>query len=291
MRRRWLAALFACLAGSSACAWDAHEGEPLPTRYGEVVATESGEDAYDLAVEGRSVGTLRGLAGRWLNAAYLNLVSGEGVDYVLVDLLVPGLYCTHEFAVLELSAGQPPRLGANFGECHDLEWARVVDGRLVVLLQKSIVYVEGEPEPEPEYTAFLWRNGYSEELAGPCTDIDPLEAGPLALLDRLRDGATAANASAFGLGVEPCAGFVRDEDLPGLLARLDSQRPALAVTSAKSSKLSRGLSTEGHEAAFLVESWRQGVYPPALDSRDWTGHLTEEQRAELARIGADARDP
>lgn len=65
----------------------------------------------------------------------------------------------------------------------------------------------------------------------------------------------------------PARGFVRPEDLEPLMSRLDDQAPCAAVLQFVSAHLPTGKSTVGHEAAVLVEAFRQGYYPavPASD--------------------------
>lgn len=60
-------------------------------------------------------------------------------------------------------------------------------------------------------------------------------------------------------------GFVRSEHIPALIALLDSEEPCASVTLASSSTLLFD-STVGIEAAYLIEGYRAGEYPPDLNS-------------------------
>lgn len=76
-------------------------------------------------------------------------------------------------------------------------------------------------------------------------------------------------------------GFVAEAELPGLFSLLDSADPCAVVLQPISAHLPTSFSTVGHEAALLVEGFRQGHYPvsPASDLhhvdldelRDWWG--------------------
>lgn len=73
-------------------------------------------------------------------------------------------------------------------------------------------------------------------------------------------------------------GWVKEEHLPTLIELLDSPTECLPVVHEKSSTLP-SRSTIGQEAAFLVQGFRAGRYPPALfaeksgvtkqELRDW----------------------
>lgn len=68
---------------------------------------------------------------------------------------------------------------------------------------------------------------------------------------------------------EPVRRWISERDIPALIERLDSQAPCLAVVDARSSFLP-GISKEGDEAAFLIDGFRSGFYPPRLASRPYS---------------------
>jgi len=55
-------------------------------------------------------------------------------------------------------------------------------------------------------------------------------------------------------------------DVKALALKLGSKEPCCYVVSEKSSYIPQGLSTVGDEAAFLIEGYIYGYYPPELDS-------------------------
>lgn len=63
--------------------------------------------------------------------------------------------------------------------------------------------------------------------------------------------------------------WVSVEDIPQLISLLDSEIACASVASIVSSYIGPGKSSVGHEAAFLIEGFRTGVYPPHLNSSRW----------------------
>jgi hypothetical protein len=61
-------------------------------------------------------------------------------------------------------------------------------------------------------------------------------------------------------------GWIREADVPGLIALLESREPVAHVVMVISSYLPRARSFVGQEALFLVEGFRQGRYPPSTHS-------------------------
>jgi hypothetical protein len=59
--------------------------------------------------------------------------------------------------------------------------------------------------------------------------------------------------------------WVQEKDLQKLILMLDSPVPCAPVVHAKSS-FWPGVSTIGDQAAFLIQGFRAGIYPPALHS-------------------------
>jgi len=83
--------------------------------------------------------------------------------------------------------------------------------------------------------------------------------GPREFLDQLR--------STSGYTVQGIhRGWVRLSDLPALVALLDSTEPCGSVALSWSSYADPHPSTLGVEAAFLIEGYRRGEYPPGLNS-------------------------
>lgn len=73
---------------------------------------------------------------------------------------------------------------------------------------------------------------------------------------------------------KPC--WVAAKDIPYLISRLDSVLPSAAVVMSAESNLRLG-STEADEAAFLIQGFRQGRFPPALRSE----RISDQDRMEI----------
>ena len=69
--------------------------------------------------------------------------------------------------------------------------------------------------------------------------------------------------------------WILEQDLPGLITLLDSETPCASTVSADSSTLPPPGSTVGHEAAFLIQGFREGRYPAELNSSRFTPDKTE----------------
>jgi hypothetical protein len=74
-------------------------------------------------------------------------------------------------------------------------------------------------------------------------------------------------------------GWIREEDIPGLLALMESEEPCGGVAMSISSHSAPGPSTVGNEAAYLVMGYRKGEYPPSLESTSQL--VTVEDKAAL----------
>ena len=95
--------------------------------------------------------------------------------------------------------------------------------------------------------------------------FDWQHAGPFEFIDQLTSVKTGSYTV---LGVHHA--WLREDDLPGLIALLDSDERCMSVCRTISSYLDTEGSTVGHEAAFLIEGFNKGIYPPALHSKGWT---------------------
>lgn len=108
----------------------------------------------------------------------------------------------------------------------------------------------------------------AEQAAGPHADW--AAGGATGLLETLR----RHRRILYLIDRDSRRGFVAESDLPGLVALLDSGEPCAVVLQPISAHLPTRPSTVGHEAALLIEAFRQGRYPlsPASDLR----HVDEE---------------
>ena len=73
-------------------------------------------------------------------------------------------------------------------------------------------------------------------------------------------------------------GWIRDEDIALLMTHLDSQARCAHVKVGISSHDPSGFITEGTQAAFLIEGFRRGNYPPELDSGAFKPDMDELRR-------------
>ena len=141
--------------------------------------------------------------------------------------------------------------------------------------------------PDPQEPAITDRNEPTPQasplgrIAGPATPIagtgpaqmDWSATTPLEFLDLLASG----KHSLFTIWNPPPADWYTEEQLQGLIERLPSTAPAASVVSANSSILPLGpvgpdgtgefkQSTEGWEAAYLINGFKNSRYPPTLGS-------------------------
>ncbi len=106
------------------------------------------------------------------------------------------------------------------------------------------------------------------EFSGLVLDAETMS--PLAYLDELariyRDRA-AKDGDVYPVSLQ-CSRerWVHAEHIPALLDLLESREPTVPVVSTFSSRLDVGASTVGKQAAFLIDAFREGTYPPDLNS-------------------------
>lgn len=97
------------------------------------------------------------------------------------------------------------------------------------------------------------------------------EGDALKLLRHLKEEATAPYIFRTQI-----PGLVKKSDLPSLVALLSSTEKCMPVALEVSSVI-RLESTVGDEAAFMIEGFREGRYPPGLNSRAYS----VKEKAEL----------
>lgn len=103
------------------------------------------------------------------------------------------------------------------------------------------------------------------------SDFNFAEKDPIQLIEFLKN----RNQGLFTVAA-PVPRWVEQKHLPILVQMLDSEEPCMAVALAASSTI-RASSTVGDEAAFLIDGYRSGHYPPALSSVS----LSREERAAI----------
>ncbi len=129
------------------------------------------------------------------------------------------------------------------------------------------------------------------------TDIFAWETkGPLEFLDFLKNTEDVSWCFTVNEGLPPCkentindcsfkscqyiimvshTNWVSAKDIPALIKLINSETPCSSVASVVSSYISPGISTVGHEAAFIIEGFRKGKYPPHLNSSRWQANKIE----------------
>jgi hypothetical protein len=105
--------------------------------------------------------------------------------------------------------------------------------------------------------------------------FDLSSSDPSKLLDTLTNGNFPGSVLVVG---EPVENWVQEKDLPKLMLLLDSPVPCAPVVLARSSFTPR-VSSVGDQAAFLIQGFRDGSYPPSLHSGRITPAVKDEIRA------------
>jgi len=77
---------------------------------------------------------------------------------------------------------------------------------------------------------------------------------------------------------QPKRGWIKPHHIPKLIALLDSKEPCAPVVDVHSSSFPRR-STIGKEAAFMIASFRDGMYPSALSAGAARAATPDELRA------------
>lgn len=141
-----------------------------------------------------------------------------------------------------------------------------------------VVDTEGDPPEE----------GFDWQHEGPLEFLAFLRQGyvtsPVHWVDSATPPNVALETTVWGIH----HGWLRPEDVPALLERLDDDTPCLGVRMARCSFISFGQhSSIGREAAFLIEGLRTEEdrtsyrgYPPMLRSIGWAEDF-EARKAEL----------
>lgn len=115
------------------------------------------------------------------------------------------------------------------------------------LITSCTPYQESANETEISSDGFEWQS-----------------SGPLELLSLLKDKGQGSCPTYIIHGVTD--DWVKEEHLGGLISLLGSDEPCANVCRTISSFMDCNASTVGKEAAFLIEGFRRGEYPPSLNS-------------------------
>lgn len=112
-------------------------------------------------------------------------------------------------------------------------------------------------------------------VLAPAAAFDLKDSDPSKLLDLLVNGNFPGAVLTIDESVE---NWVQEKDLPKLMLLLDNPVPCASVAHAKSS-FWPGVSTIGDQAAFLIQGFRAGIYPPALHSAKMEPGVKDDIRA------------
>ncbi len=116
-------------------------------------------------------------------------------------------------------------------------------------------------------------------------EFDPAKSTPGEFLASLCDVSKPSRWVAIDDSVR---GWVTEGDIPNLIASLDSNRPCRPVIKDISSYRPPS-STEGDEAALIIQSFRDGFYPNQLHSRVYSKVEKDEIRTWWRRFTAAKR--
>lgn len=120
---------------------------------------------------------------------------------------------------------------------------------------------ESPPPDDPNYATSS--SQYETELG----HFDCNSYSPLDFLRYLQLKQRELPENAIGsVTIWPSSSWIKRNHLAPLAALLDSERPCVHVVSMLASTGPEEPSTVGQEAAFLMEGFRRGKYPPALIS-------------------------
>jgi hypothetical protein len=148
--RRTLSVLVAALAALPLLA----SAASTATRYGNAEVTPEG-NAFVLSFGGTRIATFEGLG------VDLHRVTAAGADdYLIVDRLLPGLHCRHEFSVLQISPAGVTVLSKTFGECTELAGTKHLPHGIIVRTRSP--HVEGNKQQQSR--TYQWSKGRLAEL-------------------------------------------------------------------------------------------------------------------------------
>jgi len=135
-------------------------------------------------------------------------------------------------------------------------------------------WFEATIEREPDKTWRIWSINQCGEMRAAEAELeldnrrkrfkkwcgfDYVSEGPLDLLEILK---SRDKPTMLPPGIPSC--WISESDLPALFNLLDSNEPCAGVINMLSSRIDTSHSTVGNQAAYLIEGFRKGRYPPGL---------------------------
>lgn len=139
----------------------------IETRYGTVDTVEHQLDTVDIRFRGKVVRSVEALA-----ASLYRVTPNSQREFIIVDALIPGMYCHHFFVLVELYADGNADVSDQFGECQELEGTKFRGAAPLILL--SDPYVPGSSRPRGK-TKFEWRHGSIVQVSGDVPANSPSE--------------------------------------------------------------------------------------------------------------------
>jgi hypothetical protein len=139
----------------------------IETRYGIMDTVEHNLDTVDIRFRGKVVRSVEALG-----ASLYRITPNSQREFVIVDALIPGMYCHHFFVLVELYADGKAVASDQFGECQELRGAKFQGEEPLILL--SDPYVPGRSRPRGK-TEFEWRHGSIVQVSGKIPANSPSE--------------------------------------------------------------------------------------------------------------------
>jgi len=231
-------------------------------------------------------------------------VSIVGIAIVLIGACAPGDALQEEVAALNIRI--------ETAAAQDREWPKFPGGLAAFLFEPDALVGRGflyfpaadgswraaaiarhpngtwriasiSPGDSSDVAELIERRDFLRRASIESRGIDPETQGPLDLLELLKTW-----ESADWLAPHFPFGWVKETDLPSLVALLDSTEPCANVRSMVSSVIIRERSTVGNEAAYLIEGFRKDRYPPGLVSNHPLQDIEEIEAWWRARGGASS---
>jgi len=136
----------------------------------------------------------------------------------------------------------------------------------ILLISVAISATNLKAEPRQHEVNYPLKNVTKAESVKQGDSFDWQNKGPLAFIDFLKQHDVTSTKARFYMVFGSHKDWVDVSDIPALIALLASNLPCASVNSVLSSVMPQYSSTVGREAAFLIEGFRHGNYPPTFDS-------------------------
>ena len=139
----------------------------------------------------------------------------------------------------------------------------------IFLISVAIPAANLKAEPRQHEVNYPLKNVTKAESIKQGDSFDWQNKGPLAFIEFLKQHDITSTRARFYTVFGSHKDWIDVSDIASLIELLDSNHPCAAVNSVLSSLMPQHSSTLGREAAFLIEGFRAGNYPPTLDSVEY----------------------